>query len=218
MIASAFIPNKIPQIIKWLFPKYTWDIPSTAKKTIYLTFDDGPTPSVTEFILDILNKYEAKATFFCIGVNIKKHEALFNRILNEEHVIGNHTMNHIKAWQTNVDDYIRNILACQSAIDKHTSKNKQLLFRPPYGQISRSKFKKLLGLGYKIILWDVLSKDWEKKIAPKTCYENVIKNANSGSIIVFHDSIKASENLKQTLPMVLEHYTKKGFVFEGITF
>ena len=209
------IPTKTPDSIKLLFPNYIWDFYAKKEKKIYLTFDDGPIPEVTDFVLDQLQIFNAKATFFCIGENIKKHPDIFNRILSEGHSIGNHTMNHLKARKNSFTTYIENTQKCEETIKKHIEiKNK--LFRPPYGQLSKSKLTQLRQLGYQIILWDVLSKDWDKNTSPEECYNNVIANAKSGSIIVFHDSIKASKNLVAALPKVLKHFTQNGYVLDII--
>lgn len=213
------IPIKTPNILKYIFSGYNWDFSSKNSKKIYLTFDDGPIPDVTEFVLKELSKYNAKATFFCIGDNIKKHPAIFNKILSYEHAIGNHTMNHLKAWKNDSKTYIDNVLACSNEIEHFVDpKKKEKLFRPPYGQISYPKFKTLQNQGYKIIMWNILSKDWDQKTSPEQCFQNVIQNAQQGSIIVFHDSIKAAINLKYALPKVLEYYTEKGYTFEKINF
>ncbi|TSE05490.1 polysaccharide deacetylase family protein [Aquimarina algiphila] len=214
------IPNKTPRLVKKIFPKYIWDFCHISENKIYLTFDDGPIPVITEFVLEQLNRYNAKATFFCIGDNIKKHPKVFNSILSQGHAIGNHTTNHLKAWKSDHDTYIQNVIECEEIIKKHSTSNQntQKLFRPPYGQISHSKFKTLENLGYQTILWDVLSKDWELSTSPEECYQNVIESVRPGSIIVFHDSIKASKNLTVTLPKVLEYFTNRGFVFEAIEF
>lgn len=214
------IPNKTPKIIKRLFPNYTWDFRVNNEKKLFLTFDDGPIPDVTEFVLAQLRQYHAKATFFCIGDNIRKHPDIFHQILAEGHAVGNHTMNHLKAWENDLETYLKNTIDCQNLITEQASsaKDTQQLFRPPYGQISKTKFKVLEKLGYKIILWDVLSKDWEQTISPEECTQNVIQNAQQGSIIVFHDSKKAIKNLQIALPNVLDHFTKKGFSFEAIEF
>ncbi len=210
------VPTKTPYFLKFLFPKYTWDFFNISKeKTIYLTFDDGPTPEVTEFVLKQLNQYGAKATFFCIGENIKKHPTIFNKIIEEDHSIGNHTMNHLKAWKNDTATYIENISACEKQISKHTTvKNK--LFRPPYGQISKSKLGIIQKLGYEVILWDIVAKDWKKSLSPQQCAKNVINNSQNGSILVFHDSIKAYRNLKYTLPKVLAYFTNEGYLFNKI--
>ncbi|WP_062057467.1 polysaccharide deacetylase family protein [Aquimarina longa] len=215
------IPNKTPIAVKRVFSTYIWDFYVKNEKKLYLTFDDGPIPEVTEFILEKLDQYNAKATFFCIGDNIKKHPAIFHKILSDGHTIGNHTKNHIKAWKNSLEVYLKNVIDCQNLMLEHTTPsnpNIQQIFRPPYGQISKSKFKALQKLGYKIILWDVLSKDWIHSISPEKCLQNVIKNAQQGSIIVFHDSKKASKNLSVVLPEVLDFFTKKGFTFEAIKF
>ncbi|WP_299312361.1 polysaccharide deacetylase family protein [uncultured Aquimarina sp.] len=209
------IPAKTPESIKLLFPNYIWDFYDRKQKTIYLTFDDGPIPEVTEFVLDQLNLFNAKATFFSIGENIKKHPEVFNRIIVEGHRIGNHTMNHLKARKSTFSKYVNNVLECEKKINEHI-KIKNKIFRPPNGQLSKSKLTELRKYGYQIVLWDVLSKDWDKNVSPKQCFNNVINNSKSGSIIVFHDSIKASKNLEYALPNVLKYFTEKGYIFDKI--
>ncbi len=211
-------PVKTPIVAKRMFPNYVWDIAST-NKTIYLTFDDGPTPEITNWTLDILKQYNAKATFFCIGKNVKNHPDIFQNILNDGHVVGNHTNNHIKGWRTSTKNYLANIDEAQKIIDSEI-KNRQSkvvnLFRPPYGQIRPKQGKALLQLNYNIVMWNVLSFDWDHTISNETCLENVINNTSDGSIVVFHDSIKASNNMKYTLPKTLEHFSKKGYSFKSI--
>ncbi|WP_378181703.1 polysaccharide deacetylase family protein [Aquimarina sp. SS2-1] len=209
------IPTKTPNSVKLLFPNYVWDFYTKDETKIYLTFDDGPIPEVTEFVLDQLKRFRAKATFFCIGENIEKHPDIFKKIIAANHSIGNHTMNHLKARKNDLSTYIKNTLDCEKKIAEHlTTENK--LFRPPYGQLSKSKLTELRNLGYQIILWDVLSKDWDNKVSPEECFRNVTNNTKKGSIIIFHDSIKAFRNLKYTLPKVLEYFTEKGYIFESI--
>lgn len=211
-------PIKTPAVAKRMFPNYVWDIPTT-EKIIYLTFDDGPTLSITNWTLDILKQYNAKATFFCIGNNIEKHPDIFQNILDNGHTIGNHTQNHIKGWKTKAKDYLKNISEAQDVIDAEI-KNSELnpyLFRPPYGQITPKQGNKLIELGYKIIMWDVLSFDWEASVDQKTCLENVITKTSNGSIIVFHDSVKASKNMQYALPKVLEHFSNEGYSFKAIS-
>ncbi|MEW7288907.1 polysaccharide deacetylase family protein [Aquimarina sp. 2304DJ70-9] len=211
------IPNKTPKVLKQFFSTYVWDFYDKKEKKLYLTFDDGPIPGVTEFVLEQLQKFDAKATFFCIGENIKKHPHIFNKILSDNHTIGNHTMNHLKAWKSDPETYLKNVTACQKMIQESSEIGYAAkLFRPPYGQISYSKFKTLEKQGYKIILWDILSKDWDKTVHEEQCFQNVIQNTSPGSIIVFHDSIKAEKNLKSALPKVLDYFSKRGFVFEKI--
>ncbi|MGM5468889.1 polysaccharide deacetylase family protein [Flavobacteriaceae bacterium LMO-SS05] len=217
-------PAKTPLIIKKIFSDYFWDI-STHNKELYLTFDDGPTPEVTNWILNTLNHYNAKATFFCIGANVKKYPELFNQIINEGHAIGNHTHNHIKGWKTKTKLYLENVLQAKETIDAQIQNlpaaNRQStmahLFRPPYGQIKPKQGRRLMALGYRIVMWDVLSFDWDKKVSAQDCLHHVISKSNNGSIIVFHDSVKAAHNMKFALPKVLEYYKEKGFSFKAIT-
>ncbi|WP_378185719.1 polysaccharide deacetylase family protein [Aquimarina sp. W85] len=214
-----FIPSKTPALIQRIFPKYyLFNKGTEGRKEIFLTFDDGPIPEITEFVLDQLERYAAKATFFCIGDNIKKNPAIFKKIITAGHAVGNHTMNHMKAWQNNNDSYIKNILDCADIISKHSDvEHTSLLFRPPYGQISYTKFKKLQAIGYKIILWDVLSKDYDTRLTPQQCVNNVITNICNGSIIVLHDSKKAFPNLQYTLPKVLDVLSAEGYSFKALT-
>lgn len=197
--------------IKKLFPGYIWDIPA-AQKTAYLTFDDGPIPGVTEWVLDLLKEHGIKATFFCIGDNIEKHPDIFKKVVESGHTIGNHTFNHINGWKSNDTTYFENIEACRQSILKHSS-NDSRLFRPPYGKISRQQAKEVKRLGYKIVMWDVLSADFDTTITPEKCLDNVIKNAANGSVIIFHDSIKAFANLEYALPRVIEYLKENGFSF-----
>ncbi len=204
-------PAKTPSFIQRLFPKYIWKKASLSK-TIYLTFDDGPTPEITQWTLDTLKQYNAKATFFCIGDNIKKYPDIFKSTINDGHTIGNHTFNHLKGWSTNTQQYVANTIKAQQLINPESNH----LFRPPFGKIKRSQAKQLINKGYKIIMWSVLSYDWEASITKEQCFKNVIKNTVSGSIVVFHDSIKASKNMQYTLPKVLEYYSKKGYQFKSL--
>ena len=186
---------------------------------IYLTFDDGPTPEITEWVLDELKKHQIKATFFCIGKNINNHGAIFLKIINEGHSIGNHTYNHLKGWNTSTEEYIDNIALCELEILNLRSRIYDLqskIFRPPYGKIKKSQSKKLKKLGYKVIMWDVLSADFDQSIPPEKCLENVLQNVESGSVIVFHDSVKAYKNLKYTLPRTIQALKEKGFEFSTI--
>jgi len=207
---------KTNQLIKRIFNNYVWDIPNKENK-IYLTFDDGPTPDVTEWTLSQLKKYNAKATFFCIGNNIEKHPDIYNSIIQEGHSIGNHTYNHLNGWKTKTEDYIYNVNLCTNQIQKSTNYLiKPAIFRPPYGKIKSEQVKKIKELGYKIILWDVLSADFDSTISPEKCLENVISNIENGSIIVFHDSIKAKKNLEYALPKTLNFLTREGYNFGTI--
>jgi peptidoglycan/xylan/chitin deacetylase (PgdA/CDA1 family) len=201
--------------IKKIFSKYIWAIPNNEKR-IYLTFDDGPTPEITEWTLLQLKKYDIKATFFCLGKNIEKHPEIFTQIIRDGHSIGNHTFDHLNGWNTATETYLKNINSCKTAIDKLSTENSKL-FRPPYGKIKPSQAKQLTKSGYKIIMWDVLSADFDKEISPEECLKNVTQNTTSGSVIVFHDSVKAFANLEYTLPKTIEFLKEKGFNFETIT-
>jgi peptidoglycan/xylan/chitin deacetylase (PgdA/CDA1 family) len=212
----SFYWIKTSWIIKKIFPNYVWDLPNLENK-VYLTFDDGPTPEITEWILQELQKHQAKATFFCIGKNIKKQPELFAKLIGEGHAIGNHTFNHLKGWNASTEKYLENTEWCNLEIQEfEIPKTKTKLFRPPYGKIKSSQSKKLRALGYKIIMWDVLSADFDQAISPEQCLKNVLEKVESGSIIVFHDSVKAFPNLEYTLPKALEFLEKKGFVFDVI--
>jgi len=199
-------------IIKKLFSNYIWDIPNNENK-IYLTFDDGPTPEITNWTLNQLEHYQAKATFFCIGDNLKKYPEIYQEIIKKGHAVGNHTFNHLKGWKNKTADYIENAKLFESELNK-ISTSKCNLFRPPYGKIKPSQSKILRNEGYKIIMWDVLSADYDQSISPEECLENVIQNCKSGSIIVFHDSIKGFKNLEFVLPRTLEFIKEKGFICE----
>ena len=208
---------KTNAIIKKIFSNYIWDIPNNEKK-IYLTFDDGPTPEITDWILSQLKTHSAKATFFCIGNNIKKYPDLFNKLISNGHSIGNHTFDHVNGWQLNKMSYIENIKRCEEATSTHAEipNFKSSLFRPPYGKIKAGQARQLIKEGYKIIMWDVLSADFDRSISPEQCLENVVSNITSGSIVVFHDSKKAFKNLQYVLPKALDFIKEKGFKCEVI--
>jgi peptidoglycan/xylan/chitin deacetylase (PgdA/CDA1 family) len=205
-----FYLAKTPKWVSKLFSGSIWDMPAT-QKAIYLTFDDGPHPLVTTFVLDELDKYNAKATFFCIGKNVLEHPGIFKRILEEGHTVGNHTHNHLDGWKTSNVKYLQNILEAGNYIDSP-------LFRPPYGRITHNQRKLLRNLDkpFKLIMWSVLSGDFDMNITPGKCLENVLKNTKDGSVIVFHDSEKAYERLHYTLPEVLKYFSEKGYRFEKI--
>ncbi|RKS00794.1 MULTISPECIES: polysaccharide deacetylase family protein [unclassified Flavobacterium] len=207
---------KTNRFVKTIFPNYIWDIPNNEKK-IYLTFDDGPIPEVTEWTLAQLKKHNAKATFFCIGDNIQKHPEIFQKVIENGHAIGNHTFNHLKGWETSLEDYIENTKKCSETITNCQLNTEHCqLFRPPYGKIKPSQAKALRKLGYKIIMWDIISMDFDQTISPEECLNNVLKNIESGSIIVFHDSVKAWKNLEYVLPKTLVFLNENGFVCEKI--
>ena len=217
---SYFI--KTPNFIRWIYPKLVWSfsLPSKNKKEVYLTFDDGPTPEITAWTLAVLKQFNAKATFFCIGKNIENYPKVFQQIINDGHSIGNHTHNHLNGWKANSEEYIENVLAAENVIStplKQQNK-KSKLFRPPYGKIKRRQSKQLTNLGYKIIMWDVLSADFDQSISKEKCLKNVVRNVKNGSVIIFHDSVKAEKNMKYALPIVLKLLSNNGYEFKAIEY
>ncbi len=188
---------KTPKFVQRLFPKRTWVFPYNENK-VYLTFDDGPIPQVTPWVLNLLKENNSKATFFCIGDNINKYPDVFKRLISEGHSIGNHTYHHLNGWKTKTETYIQNIIKSEIQL------NSELLFRPPFGKLSSRQSKILQKKGFKIIMWDVLSADFDTKITKEKCLENVLKNIQPGSIVVFHDSLKSEEKLRYVLPKVLD--------------
>ncbi len=201
--------SSVPDILTRMFPSLVWKVNET-QKVIYLTFDDGPIPETTEWILNTLKQFDAKATFFCVGENVQKHPELFDKILDDGHLVGNHTYNHLNGWNTNVDEYIENV-------EKAAKLIKSNLFRPPRGMIRIEQAKKILEK-YHIVMWNVLSVDYDKDVSPQQCLKNVSSNAKKGSIIVFHDSIKARKNMMYALPKTLEYYAEKGYRFATLNF
>jgi len=214
------LPARIPQFVKRLFPNYVWDF-SSMDKTLYLTFDDGPTPEITQWTLNMLKQYNAKATFFCIGNNVSKYPTIFKAIVKAGHSIGNHTQDHVKGWKISTEKYLENVTTSEVIINHEltNTQTKVSLFRPPFGQLKNSQGDAIIKLGYKIIMWSVVAFDWEHTISKKQCLNNVISKASTkNNIIVFHDSVKASEKMMYALPKVLEHFSKKGYVFKAISF
>lgn len=198
---------KTPQFIQNLFPNFTWRIP-TKEKVLYLTFDDGPIPEVTPWVLDQLSAFDALGTFFCVGDNIRKHAEVFQQVVSKGHAVGNHTLNHLNGWMSENIPYFHNVRHCANLV-------KTVLFRPPFGRM-KPKQAQFLQRHYRIIMWDVLSGDFDAELSPQQCLNNVINNAKEGSIIVFHDSLKAEERLRFVLPKVLDHFTQLGYRFESL--
>ena len=225
-----------PKILRLFYPSFLWEMPKGEKK-LYLTFDDGPHPTITPQVLEILKKFNAKATFFCIGNNVNKYKDTFELIKNEGHAVGNHTFNHERGWKTKTKDYINSVEQADALIQSP-------LFRPPHGRIKSSQIRAIKNLRnsksqnlrslefkdksellkfessripeFKIVAWTVISYDWDKSLGAEDCFNNVIKNADDGSIIVFHDSEKAVDNMIPALTKVLEYYTDKGFTFDKL--
>jgi peptidoglycan-N-acetylglucosamine deacetylase len=203
---------KTPWIFRKFWPSFIWQI-NTDKKIIYLTFDDGPHPVATPFVLDQLKNFEAKATFFCVGKNVKDHPEIFSRVLEEGHAIGNHTQHHLNGWKTKDDIYLKDVAEASNYIDSD-------MFRPPYGRIGKFQAMNLSHAmrvtNARIIMWSVLSGDFDHLISKERCLQNVVLHARPGSIIVFHDSEKAFPLMEYALPRTLEFFKKKGYSFDKL--
>ncbi|MFV0472337.1 MAG: polysaccharide deacetylase family protein [Paludibacteraceae bacterium] len=193
---------QVPQVIRWYYKNVLWH-ENPKEKKIYLTFDDGPVPEVTPKVLEILHTYRAKATFFCVGDNVRKHPETYRQVLNEGHRTGNHTFNHIKGFDCPPEKYVENVKKASGCIDSK-------LFRPPHGQISQKLIGRLSPL-YKIVMWDIITYDFDQKNSPENIMKLIRKKSKNGSIVVFHDSLKAKKNLLETLPLALDYWTTKGF-------
>ena len=205
-----FYYTKTPFWLRWMYPSCLWKYPKTDGRKIYLSFDDGPHPAATPFVLDQLKKYNAKASFFCIGKNVVEETSIYKRILLEGHRVGNHTFNHLNGWKTDNKIYLDNIEKAREQIDSD-------LFRPPYGRVSAFQIRNLKEkLHYKVVMWDVLSGDFDPGVTGEEAAERVIGNSKPGSIIVFHDSTKAFPVLQVALPIVLSYFYGEGYSFETI--
>ncbi|MCE7864170.1 MAG: polysaccharide deacetylase family protein [Bacteroidetes bacterium CHB5] len=204
-----------PFFLPWLYPQLIWRMPVIEKK-VYLTFDDGPVPGATDFVLETLKPYNAVATFFCIGDNVQKHPEVFAKILTAGHAVGNHTFNHLNGWNTPLRSYLDNTVKCETILSTHGTNHllpaTAPLFRPPYGRITRHQIKALKEK-YKIIMWDVLTQDYRQRISPDKCLRGTIQATRPGSIVVFHDSYKAERNLMFALPRYLEYLNTEGYSF-----
>jgi len=200
-----------PKLLRALSPSVLeWQMPANAgDPAVYLTFDDGPHPAATPYVLDQLAKYNARATFFCIGKNVIEYPDIYDRLLAEGHAAGNHTHNHLRGWQTKTKDYLLNTQQAAQFIDSK-------LFRPPYGRIKRMQAAQLHKLGYRIIMWSLLSGDFDTSLAPVRCLENVVFHLKPGDIVVFHDSQKAWERMSYALPRVLEHCKKNNWAVRAL--
>ena len=179
------------------------------KKIVYLTFDDGPIPESTPYIIDTLKTYRIKATFFCVGENAKKHSELYKYITDEGHFVGNHTFNHIKGWKTSLDKYVNNVSQCAEYISSN-------LFRPPYGKITPGQYNELKNQ-YKLIFWDVLLPDYDVTISAEKCMDILKRKVRPGSILVFHDNLKAKNKLTTLLPGALDFLLQQGYEIQPVT-
>ena len=205
---------KTPGFLKKISDDLVWDIP-TNYKDIYLTFDDGPIPNLTEHVLDILDDFKAKATFFCVGDNIFKYPNICKKVIEKGHVIGNHTFNHLKGWSIRNSEYIDNIQKCHEQILKYQKFKHKPLFRPPHGQITKYQIKNLKG-DFNIIMWDILAYDFDNTHSPIKSLNRIIRLTRPGSIVVFHDNYKAESKLKYMLPRFLKHFKEHGFNFKKL--
>lgn len=205
------IPHRVPFFIPLLYPSLVWRMP-VGSKSIYLTFDDGPIPGPTEFVLDQLKKFQVHATFFCIGDNVRKHPQIFSRLLAEGHAVGNHTFNHLSGWSTGNASYLENVDMFERLVSEKIHPTR--LFRPPYGRIKRSQIKALKD--FKIIMWDVLAFDFRKTLSPEMCFEKTRDAVRDGSIIVFHDSLKAERNMTYAFPRLVADLLEKGYTFKTL--
>lgn len=207
--------NNATGILSFLLPSLEWKI-KTNEKEIFLTFDDGPVPEVTEFVLHQLEQFQAKATFFCVGDNIRKHPEIFRKILEGGHACGNHTFNHKNGWKTEDAEYFANIDRCKEVMLAEGLQPKdRMLFRPPYGKIKRSQIVALKE-DYRIIMWNVLTGDYNPDLEKEKCLQKALKYTNAGSIVIFHDSYKAEKNMAYALPKFLSHFSEQGYRFKTL--
>lgn len=202
--------HKTPPLVTKVFPDIIWH-QSREEKNIYLTFDDGPVPEVTPWVLDLLERYDARGTFFMVGENIKKHNDAYQAVVDNGHTIGNHTLNHLNGWKTNNSTYFENI----NLVEKILNGQSKGLFRPPYGRIKLSQ-KKALEKEFRIVMWDVLSGDFSNKLSKEDCLEKSIRATRPGSIVVFHDSVRMFEKLKYVLPKYISHFQSLGYSFKAV--
>lgn len=204
-----FFLHRSPFLLKWWLSDYLWKV-DTREKVLYLTFDDGPIPVITEYVMAELEAFRASATFFCIGDNVRKHPEIFRELRSRGHSIGNHTFNHLNGWKTDKQAYLDNFYKCRDILETET-----MLFRPPYGRIRKEQYR-LLPEGTKVVMWDVLTGDFSPDIVPEKALSSALNLSGPGTIMLLHDSIKAEKNMTYILPRVLEHFSEKGFRFEGL--
>ncbi len=200
---------KTPKLVQWLYPGLEW---RGQERHLYLTFDDGPIPEVTEYVLETLDHYTIKATFFCIGDNARKYPDILREVHSRGHQIGNHTMNHLNGWKTRDEVYIDNIRQCNDQINSVIPGLNTLLFRPPYGRIRRSQLR-MLPKEIRTIMWTCLTQDYDQRLKPEDCLKGTLKTLTPGAVILFHDSLKAEKNLRFALPRVIEHALEQGYTF-----
>ena len=204
--------HRAPFFLPWLYPSLIWR-GNRHNKSLYLTFDDGPIPEITEFVLETLNKFNVPGVFFMIGENIDRYPAIAGQVLKNNHQIGNHTYNHLNGWKTETEMYLANVNGCSQQVEKSLSR-KTTLFRPPYGRITRAQLSRLRD--FRIIMWDVLSGDFNPRLPPEKCLRETIRSARPGSIVVFHDSLKAEKNLRYMLPRFIDAMLNSGYIFRPL--
>lgn len=210
---DALIFTKTPALLKAVYPDCIWKV-NTPEKVLYLTFDDGPIPEVTPQVLAELKKWNAKATFFCIGKNAEANPEIFHQIIADGHTIGNHTYDHLNGWKTSDEVYFDNIEKCADVISNFGLQISDF-YRPPYGKLKPTQYS-VLKNKHRIVMWDVLTYDFDLNITKEEVLDNTLKNAEPGSVVVFHDSLKAKEKVLFALPKVLEHFSQRGYKFEAL--
>ena len=198
-------------MVRRLFPGCLWEMPATQPPTLYLTFDDGPIPEETPFVLDALAKFGAQCTFFCVGDNVRRHPEVARQVVAQGHRLANHTFYHISGWSHANAGYLQDVAECQALLDELQPQARPLL-RPPYGRITMP-LAKALDVSHQVVMWDVLTYDYDRSYAADKCLRNAIHHTRPGSIIVFHDSLKASRNMRYVLPRYLAHFAEQGYQF-----
>jgi len=199
--------EQLPRFMRAIYPLATWRM-SSHEKVIYLTFDDGPIPEVTPWVLDILDKYNIKATFFCVGENVMRYPDLYQELHRRGHRTGNHTYNHMRGFTTTSKTYMANVEKAAQYIDSD-------LFRPPHGGLRKFQYWEVR-MKYKVILWDVISRDYDKDVPEAKVLRIVKKYTRNGSIIVFHDSLKAERNMRYAMPRAVEYLLQQGYEFRTL--
>ncbi len=199
---------QVPDLLRPFLGKLTWRKKNSSSKVIYITFDDGPIPEVTPAVLEILKEKSAKATFFCVGENVKKYPEIYSQIIHSGNATGNHSFNHLRGVSVSTEDYVENVKLASEYIDSK-------LFRPPHGRISFQQ-KRALGKDYEIVMWDVLTCDYDRSLSPEMVFDNIKRYSRNGSIVVFHDSIKAKENVLTVLPQAIDWWRNEGYRFESL--
>jgi len=208
--------NNMIWLLSRIYPALEWSVSTGQKKEIYLTFDDGPVPGPTDFVLEQLQEYGASATFFCVGDNVRKYPSLFHRIQAEGHRCGNHTHNHLNGWKISNSEYLANVQQCTDIfLSQGLKSSGKMLFRPPYGKISPAQIN-ALQTQYRIIMWNVLTGDYDANLSPDQCLNKALTYTKSGSIVIFHDSYKAEPNMRYALPRFLRHFSELGYVFKTL--